>query len=616
MTLALQVLSYNGSRFLPGLFASLVAQTDRDWRLYVHENSPADGAERAKARGLAEVWKGRLPIVYSESADNLGFAGGHQFLFASHDADLVLLVNQDCLLEPGYVAALRAAFEADPSLGAAEGAVMRWDEGEGGRPVKSDVVDTLGLERTRWHAVRDIGSGAALPSNVSAGPVPVFGVSGCLPMYRRAAVAATDPHGRLFDPAYGSYKEDVDLAYRLKRAGYAAAVVPAAMAYHHRAFRPGSHETVSPYRAYQSYRNHLWNLRGNLSTRDWLRDGLFVLPYEAAKAAYHLLRHPSFLARAWRDTRAYLPALREKRAFWRGRTEESTVTGADQHPARPHFDVAIVMVTFNKLIPGCLASVRRAIEAAAPLKVAFVLVDNGSTAFNPDVAAEEIPGAIVIRQPNRGFGNGCNRGAAEVDAGAYLFLNPDTVMHDPRAISTLHAFLRAHPRAGIVAPRLRYPDGTLQETCRRFPTWYVPFLRRTSLSARPRLKRELDRFLMRNYDHAVPRLVDWAQGSALLMDGPLFRRLGGFDERYFMYYEDVDLCRRAWLAGRPVYYVPSAEITHEYARDSMAGGVLRSLFRRRTAREHLKSWLKYTWRWGGRPVRPTEPLCVPSSPSK
>lgn len=596
MTLALHVLAYNGSRYLPGLFASLAAQTDRNWKLFVHENSGA-GEERAAVKRMTAAWSGRLPITYTESTENLGFAGGHQFLFASHDADLVLLVNQDCLIEPGYVATLRAVF-ADPTVVAAEGKILRWDEGEHGRPVKSDVVDTLGLTRTRWHAVRDI----TIPSGPGASPLSqggeyarVFGVSGCLPMYRRAAVVATDPQGRLFDPAYGSYKEDVDLAYRLARAGGKTVVVPEAIAYHHRAFRPGAHETVSPYRAFLSYRNHLWNLIGNLSPAEWFRDGVFVFGYEFVKAGYHVLRHPSFVWRAFTETKRQWPALMEKRRFW----AKGPRLPDPRRPAKMKADVAIVMVTYNKLIPECLPSVRRAMEASS-LKTAFVLVDNGSTSFDPDQMAQDIPGAIVIRQPNRGFGNGCNRGAAEVDAAYYFFLNPDTILFDPQVMEKLYVFLKAHPKAGIAAPRLLYPDGTLQETCRRFPPWHVPFLRRTSIAQKGSPKRALDRFLMRDYDHEALRLVDWAQGSALLMDGALFRALGGFDERYFMYYEDVDLCRRAWLSGRPVYYVPAAELTHVYARDSMDGGVLRSLLRRRTAREHLKSWLNYTLRWGGK----------------
>lgn len=595
MTLALQVLAYNGSRYLPGLFASLAAQTDRDWKLFVHENSGA-GEERTKTKRVMEQWKGRLPITYTESVENLGFAGGHQFLFASQDADLVLLVNQDCVLEPRYIATLRAVF-ADPAVAAAEGKILRWDEGEKGEAVKSDVVDTLGLTRTRWHAVRDLNSSPQILSSQGGegGTIPVFGVSGCLPMYRRSAVVATDPQGRLFDPAYGSYKEDVDLAYRLTRIGAKTVVAPEAVAYHHRAFRPGAHETVSPYRAFLSYRNHLWNLIGNLSTADWLRDGVFVFGYELVKAGYHVLRHPSFVWRAFTETKRQWPALMEKRAFW---AKAPRVPDA-RRPAKAKVDVAIVMVTYNKLISECLPSVRRAMEASS-LKTAFVLVDNGSTSFDPDQMAREVPGAIVIRQPNRGFGNGCNRGAAEVDADYYFFLNPDTILFDPQVMETLYAFLRAHPKAGIAAPRLLYPDGTLQETCRRFPPWHVPFLRRTSLAKQGSPKRALDRFLMRDYDHETLRLVDWAQGSALLMDGALFRALGGFDERFFMYYEDVDLCRRAWLSGRPVYYVPSAELTHVYARDSMDGGVLRSLLRRRTAREHFKSWIKYTLRWGAK----------------
>ena len=594
MTLALQLLTYNGARFLPALFESLENQTDKDWILYVQDNASAP-EERVAVRALIEAWKNRLPIVYREEETNLGFAGGHQKLFEAHQAELILLVNQDVILGPTYIEQTRAAF-IDPKIAAAEGIILRFDLDETGRPVTSNMVDSLGLKRTRWQAVSDIGAGTEFSAD-SKTVFDVFGVSGCLPMYRRRAIATTDPNGRLFDPTYFLYKEDVDVAYRLQRAGVRAVIVPTATAWHHRSFKPGARAKVSTFSAYLSYRNHWWNILIHASTRD----AVPMAAYELAKAGYVLMHHPSFFGRALVETKKRWPSLMARRHFLSSlKPTRYSLLATHQ----PHFDVAIIMTTYNKLIPGCLASVRKAMESSS-FKTCFVLVDNKSTAFDADEVAKEIPSAIVIRSgKNGGFGRGCNRGASEVSARAYLMLNPDTIMHDTKTIDTLFAFLQTNPHAGIVAPRIRYPDGSLQETCRRFPPWHVPLLRRTSLAKNSWSQEALDEFLMRDFDHASPRLVDWVQGSALLIDGKLFHQLGGFDERFFMYYEDVDLCRRAWLARRPVYYLPAVELMHEYGRGSKDGGVIKSLLRSTLARHHIASWITYTFTWGEKPVHP------------
>lgn len=85
-----------------------------------------------------------------------------------------------------------------------------------------------------------------------------------------------------------------------------------------------------------------------------------------------------------------------------------------------------------------------------------------------------------------------------------------------------------------------------------------------------------------------------------MIDGKFFHELGGFDERYFMYYEDVDLCRTSWLAGRPVYYLPEAVLYHAYGKASAKGeGTIDKILHNRTTRIHIASWLKYTLKWLG-----------------
>ena len=313
MTLALQLVTYNSSAYVPFLFATLVGQTDRDWTLFVLDNST--GEERVKTRALVDQYQDKLPIRYEEASENCGFAGGHQRLFTRHDADLVQLVNPDVLLDPEYVERMRAVLAQYEEVGSAQGLVRRW-EWQDGEPVRQDQVDTLGLEVRLTGQVVDVNAGnqdMVAPEGLTS----VFGVSGCLPMYRRQAVEESSLDGQLFDPSYVVYKEDVDLAFRLDAGGWSSVIVPWAHAYHKRTFRPSwSLGRASRFTQYYSYRNHLWNLISHVSTRELLLRSWAVVPYELAKLAYMLLRDPLLVRDMIRDTAAYWPVLTQRRAFY------------------------------------------------------------------------------------------------------------------------------------------------------------------------------------------------------------------------------------------------------------------------------------------------------------
>jgi N-acetylglucosaminyl-diphospho-decaprenol L-rhamnosyltransferase len=268
---------------------------------------------------------------------------------------------------------------------------------------------------------------------------------------------------------------------------------------------------------------------------------------------------------------------------------------------KQHVDVAIVTVSANKLHEECLISIQGLLEQT-PLKVAFVLVDNGSTKFDAhSYVKAHVPSAIVIlRDNNPGFGASCNRGAQELDADYYFFLNPDTRIDDVTLLDRLYDFLERYEQVGIVAPKIFYMDGRVQETCLRFHKWYTPIAQRTTFIDEKKALAHREYFLMKDFDHEKRRLVDWVQGSAFMIDGEMFRDLGGFDERYFMYFEDVDLCRQSWERGRPVYYLPEVVLYHAYAKDSAKGdtkGIVNQILNNRQTRAHITSWIKYVLKW-------------------
>ena len=164
---------------------------------------------------------------------------------------------------------------------------------------------------------------------------------------------------------------------------------------------------------------------------------------------------------------------------------------------------------------------------------------------------------VIRSTENLGFARACNIGAAAGEAEAILFLNPDTRVEGP-ALLTARAALLAEPGTGIVGARQIADDGTVERSCARAPTAASLLGQALALD---RLGLVPSHF-MTAWDHAEDRAVDQVMGAFLMIRRPLFAGLGGFDERFFVYYEDVDLCRRARAAGYAVRHVASAVIGH------------------------------------------------------
>ena len=304
MEVALQLVTHNSSKYLPFLFDSLRLQTDVDWRLWIIDCGSSE-AERVRTRELTETLRRDFAVEYFED-ENIGFDGGHDLLFQKHSADAVLLMNPDIIFTPNYIATVRNALEQNADVGAITGLIYRWEWDEGGKPRLTQKIDSFGMARSRSHKVFD-------RTEITAHPA--FGVSGCLPMYRRSAIEENSPDGHLFDQAYFMYKEDVDVAYRLSRGGWNTLCVSEAIAYHHRDFRASIlHRGASVRSRHLSYRNHWWNLITHLEFQDWLRDGWAIIPFEFAKFGFFLLTRPSILLRTLCETHKQWQHLMKRRS--------------------------------------------------------------------------------------------------------------------------------------------------------------------------------------------------------------------------------------------------------------------------------------------------------------
>lgn len=237
-------------------------------------------------------------------------------------------------------------------------------------------------------------------------------------------------------------------------------------------------------------------------------------------------------------------------------------------------DLSIVVVTYNSRdhILECLRSLGGEAGAATGPGAECVVVDNDSGDGTAEAVERALPHVRVVRTGgNLGYARAVNRGLAATTGRHVLVSNPDCVWR-AGALDALCAWLDQHPRCGIAAPRIRNPDGSLEYSARAYPDHFAFLFNRYSLLSRLFPKnRWTRRYLMLDWDHASPRSVDWVSGAAMLVRRDAVVKVGGMDEAFFMFNEDVDWCRRMNQAGWSVDYVPEAEVVHHIG--ASLGGV-------------------------------------------
>jgi len=234
-----------------------------------------------------------------------------------------------------------------------------------------------------------------------------------------------------------------------------------------------------------------------------------------------------------------------------------------------------------------------------PFEVEVIVVDNGSGDTSADVTAKEYPQATFIGMPsNRGYSTGNNVGLRQATGDYVLILNPDTSVY-PGAIENLIKYLEDHPKVGLVAPKLINPDGSTQLSGALFQSFWIPLWRRSWLGNMPGPKQQLQRFFIRNWDRTTSRPVGWALGACFMIRRQALQEVGLFDEKFFLYFEDVDYCRRMWEKNWEVHYVAEAEMIHYLSRTSAVNPGMSGVLSYAT-RIHIRSWLRYTVKYFGK----------------
>jgi N-acetylglucosaminyl-diphospho-decaprenol L-rhamnosyltransferase len=249
--------------------------------------------------------------------------------------------------------------------------------------------------------------------------------------------------------------------------------------------------------------------------------------------------------------------------------------------------VSVVSYRTPALLRQCLGALDR---ERAQMDLAVTVVDNASGDGSAEMVADEFPWVRVIRNGrNMGFGAAHNQ-ALRVASGRYLLiLNSDATpgLGAPRA---LVEFLDAHPGVAVAGPRLRLPDGRVQPSRRRFPTLATLVFESTQLQRFSSDNAVLRRYYVADRSDDEPQEVDWLVGACLCVRASAVAEVGLFDERFFMYSEELDWCRRFRAAGWRIAYVPQAEVVHIEGASALQNLSAREKFFQTSKLQYAAKW--------------------------
>jgi len=231
--------------------------------------------------------------------------------------------------------------------------------------------------------------------------------------------------------------------------------------------------------------------------------------------------------------------------------------------------LSIVIVTYNssKIISQTLLSI---VNYLINIEYEIIIVDNNSSDNTCEIISQinNSNVKLIKNKVNKGFAQGNNKGFKVCNGEFILILNPDIIITPNTHIDELIDEYNKNEKIGIVAPKLIYEDGRVQESARSFPNPIVLLIRGLGLENIYRNFEFYKKFLLLDKNDNLPTYVDWVIGAFVLIKKDILIEHNGFDDNFFMYYEDADLCLRLKKTNYKILYVPQYEAIHQYQRES------------------------------------------------
>lgn len=255
-------------------------------------------------------------------------------------------------------------------------------------------------------------------------------------------------------------------------------------------------------------------------------------------------------------------------------------------------ELSIIIVHYRtqELLRLCLDSIKKTVYG---VDYELIVVDSAAVRETRDMIEEKYPEVIFLPfKENLGYSRGVNIGIKKSKSEYLLVLNPDIIATEG-AILKMLGYIKRHCDIAVVGPKMMNFNGSSQRT---FFSFYKPvtiIARRSFLGKIWPFKKILGEFLMADADENKIQTPDWVMGSAMMLSREAVNKVGGMDEKFFMYFEDVDWCRRFWHNGYKVIFYPDAVMYHYYQRESKSKlGIFDALFNRKT-RWHIKSAIRF-----------------------
>lgn len=264
--------------------------------------------------------------------------------------------------------------------------------------------------------------------------------------------------------------------------------------------------------------------------------------------------------------------------------------------------LSIITVNYKSFsdLSRCIAAIKK---NEPQVSYEIIVIDNDSKQPEEEQKFLQEWGSQIIyihSQANVGFGAGNDIGIKQAKGEYLLLVNPDVEIWENAVLEAVR-FLDEHKEVGILGGQLRYPTGAIQDSYRSFPSLPDQFIKRIGfLRKQKSLRKRVSKYLMWDKDPSVTEPVDWVVGGFMFIRKKAYETVGGFDQRYFLFMEDVDLCRKMWEHGYAVYYHPKVSATHREER--LSGGGIRDFFRKKTMRIHTASAIKYFWKYKFKPT--------------
>jgi len=254
--------------------------------------------------------------------------------------------------------------------------------------------------------------------------------------------------------------------------------------------------------------------------------------------------------------------------------------------------LSIIIASFKNpgLIKLCIEAIQKNAEK---IKHEIIVVDGETEERTHDLMKEKFANIKFIPNKNNvGFGKLVNQGILAATGKNLFIINHDIIVKE-KSLQVLLRYLEDNPSVGMVGPKLINFDNTIQPSCFRFYSPLTIIYRRTFFGKFNFAKKHMNRFMMKNEKNNLPSDVDWIMGSAMMISRSALKKVGKLDNRYFMYFEDVDWCWRFWKKNLRVVYNPLAEVFHYHGKASKGKSALGSVVFNHLTRVHIISGFKF-----------------------